>query len=134
MPDPLDALKGISPALGLLLSSQEAEAAPWGTLAKKLGKKTRKAFHGSPHDFPPATLVRDKTTGKTYTIDGGLADHPVTRQNPDNFEVLSEHPEGRFRMDKIGTGEGAQAYGHGLYFTSKEDIAKYYRDALGRGW
>lgn len=36
----------------------------------------------------------------------------------------------RFSMSKIGTGEGAQAYGHGLYFAENEGIARGYRDAL----
>jgi len=36
----------------------------------------------------------------------------------------------KFSLDKIGTGEGAQAYGHGLYFAEAEDVAKNYRDAL----
>lgn len=36
----------------------------------------------------------------------------------------------RFDMSKIGTGEGAQAYGHGLYFAENEGIAKHYRDTL----
>ena len=36
----------------------------------------------------------------------------------------------KFRLDKIGTGEGAQAYGHGLYFAENEGIAKHYRDTL----
>jgi hypothetical protein len=35
-----------------------------------------------------------------------------------------------FSLDKIGTGEGAQAYGHGLYFAENEATAKAYRDAL----
>jgi len=35
-----------------------------------------------------------------------------------------------FKLEKIGTGEGAQAYGYGLYFADKEDIAKFYRDSL----
>jgi len=30
----------------------------------------------------------------------------------------------------IGTGEGAQAYGYGLYFTDSEDIAKYYKNTI----
>jgi hypothetical protein len=30
----------------------------------------------------------------------------------------------------IGTGEGAQAYGYGLYFTDSEDVAKFYRDGV----
>ena len=39
----------------------------------------------------------------------------------------------KFDISKLGTGEGAQAYGHGLYFAGKEDIAKWYRDKLSRG-
>lgn len=35
----------------------------------------------------------------------------------------------RFDSSKIGTGEGAQSYGHGLYFAGVEDVAKGYRDA-----
>ena len=37
-----------------------------------------------------------------------------------------------FKLEKIGTGEGAQAYGYGLYFADQEDIAKYYRDFLSK--
>ncbi len=36
----------------------------------------------------------------------------------------------RFDASKIGTGEGAQAYGHGLYFAGAEPTAKSYRDSL----
>lgn len=36
----------------------------------------------------------------------------------------------RFDTSKIGTGEGAQAYGHGLYFAENEGVAKSYRDTL----
>jgi hypothetical protein len=36
----------------------------------------------------------------------------------------------RFDASKIDTGEGAQAYGHGLYFAGKEDVARQYRDSL----
>jgi hypothetical protein len=42
----------------------------------------------------------------------------------------SPHTFDKFSMDKIGTGEGAQAYGHGLYFAEAEDVAKTYRDML----
>ena len=45
----------------------------------------------------------------------------------------SPHDFDRFSMDKIGTGEGAQAYGHGLYFAESEDVARSYRDALAPG-
>ena len=42
----------------------------------------------------------------------------------------SPHDFDAFSLDKIGTGEGAQAYGHGLYFAENEGVAKSYRDAL----
>jgi len=42
----------------------------------------------------------------------------------------SPHQFDRFDMSRIGTGEGAQAYGHGLYFAGDEKVAKSYRDAL----
>ncbi len=44
----------------------------------------------------------------------------------------SPHDFDRFDMSKIGTGEGAQAYGHGLYFAGNEATARSYRDALSR--
>jgi hypothetical protein len=36
----------------------------------------------------------------------------------------SPHDFDEFDMSKIGTGEGAQAYGHGLYFAENENVAK----------
>lgn len=42
----------------------------------------------------------------------------------------SPHDFDKFSMNKIGTGEGAQAYGHGLYFAENEGVARGYRDAL----
>jgi hypothetical protein len=44
----------------------------------------------------------------------------------------SPHDFDRFDMSKIGTGEGAQAYGHGLYFADNEDVARSYRDSLAQ--
>lgn len=42
----------------------------------------------------------------------------------------SPHLFDKFSMKNVGTGEGAQAYGHGLYFAGNEGVAKSYRDAL----
>ncbi|MDR0618897.1 MAG: hypothetical protein LBG17_03240 [Bacteroidales bacterium] len=38
----------------------------------------------------------------------------------------------KFSNNKIGTGEGAQAFGYGLYFTELESIAKYYAATAGK--
>lgn len=40
------------------------------------------------------------------------------------------HDFNEFSLSKIGTGEGAQAYGHGLYFAERPETAQTYRDAL----
>lgn len=42
----------------------------------------------------------------------------------------SPHTFDRFDMSKIGTGQGNQKYGHGLYFAENEGVAKGYRDEL----
>lgn len=42
----------------------------------------------------------------------------------------SPHDFDRFDISKIGTGEGAQAYGHGLYFAENEGVARGYREQL----
>jgi hypothetical protein len=46
----------------------------------------------------------------------------------------SPHDFDRFDLSKIGTGEGGQAYGWGLYFAEAEDVARSYRDGLVRGF
>jgi hypothetical protein len=40
------------------------------------------------------------------------------------------HEVDRFSLQKIGSGEGAQAFGWGLYFASQREVAESYREAL----
>lgn len=42
----------------------------------------------------------------------------------------SPHQFEKFDLSKIGTGEGAQAYGHGLYFAESPGVAKSYQNIL----
>jgi len=44
----------------------------------------------------------------------------------------SPHEFDKFDIRRIGSGEGAQVYSHGLYFGQAEETAKTYRDALAR--
>ena len=41
----------------------------------------------------------------------------------------SPHKFDKFSLDKIGTGEGAQAYGHGLYLAEHPEVAQSYKAA-----
>lgn len=42
----------------------------------------------------------------------------------------SPHDFEQFSLSKVGTGEGASAYGHGLYFADAEGVAQEYRKQL----
>lgn len=54
--------------------------------------------------------------------------------NPIKAYHGSPHDFDQFSLSKIGTGEGAQAYGHGLYFAEAEGVAQDYRKRLsGQG-
>ena len=44
----------------------------------------------------------------------------------------SPHDFDKFDLSNIGTGEGAQAYGHGMYFAGDPDVSRSYRDTLVR--
>ena len=43
----------------------------------------------------------------------------------------SPHSFDKFSASKIGTGEGSQAYGHGLYFADNKSVAQSYRPDSG---
>ena len=45
----------------------------------------------------------------------------------------SPHDFDKFTTKKMGTGEGAQAYGWGLYFSGKKDVADWYRKNISSG-
>jgi len=56
----------------------------------------------------------------------------VYHGTPHRFAATERNPLGEFRASQIGTGEGAQAYGHGLYLAEHPDTAKGYRVALSK--
>ena len=66
--------------------------------------------------------------GVNHMIDNAMAPR---RMNPQAGAIVwhgSPHKFTRFDSSKIGTGEGAQAYGHGLYTAEARDVAKQYAD------
>lgn len=92
---------------------------------------------------PVAAASRAGTPAATALMEGLLGGSPTQQAAADMARGFvtdesgalrlyhgSPHDFDRFSMSKIGTGEGAQAYGHGLYFAENEGIARGYRDAL----
>jgi hypothetical protein len=44
----------------------------------------------------------------------------------------SPHVFDKFMLEKLGTGEGAQAYGHGMYFAESPAVAKSYTESTSK--
>lgn len=68
-----------------------------------------------------------KTFPLTFQREGfppqGALEQPAYHGSPHKFE--------KFSLQKIGTGEGAQAYGWGLYFAGAKEAAQFYKNKLG---
>ena len=54
----------------------------------------------------------------------------VYHGSPHRFPPTARNPLGEFDASKIGTGEGAQVYGHGLYTAENPKVAKGYQETL----
>lgn len=64
-----------------------------------------------------------------------LAQMMADAYNPAGMVVWhgSPHKFSKFDSSKIGTGEGAQAYGHGLYLAESPAVAQQYQKDLSKG-
>jgi hypothetical protein len=85
-------------------------------------------------DDPNQVMGVAGTPLETGANTGGLVD-ALAQRFPRFAQAIkayhgSPHDFEQFDVSKIGSGEGAQAYGHGLYFAENEGTAKSYRDAL----
>lgn len=68
---------------------------------------------------------------ESYLKKSGLAPELIAYHGtPHRFAPEEGAPLGKFRSEKIGTGEGVQAYGHGLYLAESPGGAESYRKAL----
>jgi hypothetical protein len=98
--------------------------------AKGVVEHPRKVYEGTADPYDPGMALG--LAGMAMT--GGIGGAPAGAigSGPIRAYHGSPHDFDKFSLDKIGTGEGAQAYGHGLYFAENEGVAKSYRDALTR--
>ena len=95
----------LAPAVGMKLTSQLGKTLRGGSKATK-----------TVDDVKPGDIA--KVVSPTDKSDGIFAFHGSGQ----DFD--------EFKLNKIGTGEGAQAFGSGLYFTDSKDIAKFYKNTV----
>jgi hypothetical protein len=110
--------------------------------------KAAQAAEGAISDFPALLKSHGPDFANASVLDhqGNILHNPIGREsvggpmlrvNEDGSitrGVLayhgSPHDFDRFDLSRIGTGEGAQAYGHGLYFAENENVAADYKKKL----
>ena len=78
---------------------------------------------GKPYD--KQALARADQKQQQSALDQAMGAITVWHGSPHKFD--------KFDMSKIGTGEGAQAYGHGLYMAEAPETAMSYRASVSRG-
>jgi len=61
---------------------------------------------------------------------GPMSELDVYHGTPHTYAPTEANPLGEFDASKIGTGEGAQAYGHGIYLAESPGVADAYRTML----
>jgi hypothetical protein len=71
--------------------------------------------------------------GMNQMVDNAMAPAAMNKQTGAIVWHGSPHKFDKFDSSKIGTGEGAQAYGHGLYLAESPDVAKGYQQGLTNG-
>lgn len=68
---------------------------------------------------------------ENYTFKTGMAlPMDVYHGTPHRFAATAKNPLGEFDPTKIGSGEGAQAYGYGHYLAESPKVATDYRNVL----
>ena len=122
-----------------------AQAAKRGAKAFAAGAPARVAERQSgttlASGVDPTAMIDDIIMAQARYFETGkfeppTAENPVSVVKPTEQEpgIIAFHGSGadfdEFRLEMVGTGEGAQAYGYGLYFTDSEDIAKFYKEAM----
>ena len=107
------------PALADLLS--------WADNKRRVVGRNLSDLVNNPADYLSMTAANIPQTVKEYGEDpmnfvGGGVGHIAYHGSPHKFD--------KFSLDKIGTGEGAQAYGHGLYLAESPVVATEYKEAI----
>lgn len=114
------------------LAAMRAADARDASVQDKIPEEEITVFHGTPYEFPAVSEVVSLKTGERVLVD--KKQYPDWTQHPDlepaDYEFVADHELGAFDSSKIGTGEGAQAYGHGLYFAERKGTAADYQNIL----
>lgn len=83
-------------------------------------KKLEDALKRQPKAFSDESAARSQQMAQDFWNPAGLLGKIVYHGSPHKFDA--------FNAAKIGTGEGAQAYGHGIYLADSKKVAEEYKN------
>jgi hypothetical protein len=83
--------------------------------------------------FHPTQIKSIYNTGTFDATNPDIRYQVAHHGTPHTLQPEPGYPNGRFNLDYVGTGEGGQAYGWGIYFAEKEDTAKTYTSSQATG-
>ena len=107
---------GSLPGTGQLMALRDLERA-------RRAKDPGAAAMAASNFIPFGTLLNRFRRGPISELD-------VYHGTPHRFPGTEANPLGEFDASKIGTGEGAQAYGHGVYLAENPGVASGYKSRL----
>jgi hypothetical protein len=101
------------PNLAYQRGYEQGEPLSYAAMASPLARPVAKALAPKAYDMLENYMVQT----------GGLL--PLTAYHGTPHTI-----QGKFDINKVGTGEGNQTFGHGMYFAENPKVAEGYRDAL----
>lgn len=87
-------------------------------------REARQKFMSGP--FAASQMLAENISVPRVPRPNVMRELDVYHGTPHEFPPTPNNPLGEFDASKIGTGEGAQAYGHGIYFAQQPGVAKGY--------
>jgi hypothetical protein len=111
-----------------LRAAGEAEARAVQARRNLSMEERRKLFPLSSYDVPISELDASLPKKLDFGFSRSLLD--VYHGSPHKFAPTERNPLGEFDASKIGTGEGAQVYGHGIYTAENPVVGKEYKLSL----
>lgn len=119
--DALDAMMAVAPMVGPTAKVFNNSALTVGRAGERLAEKV-----------VPQIMQRGGLPAEMLGAMGNRTVSPldVYHGTPHTLPPTPRNPLGEFDASKIGTGEGAQVYGHGIYTAENPAVAQGYKDTL----
>lgn len=109
---------------GFTGGDSEALADTAGRVMEAVSKVSSREWTLSGKKMDPKSWLEEQGLSISFGEAKGGLQQSVWHGSPHRFD--------RFSLEHIGSGEGAQAFGWGLYFAGNKEVARHYRERLTR--